>query len=437
MRHAVFWAALSISAVSFAQTPTTLTIAAVSNPDMVRLQQLSGEFTRQHPDIRLNWVTLDENTLRQQVTTDIATRGGRFDIVSIGTYEIPIWAKRGWLSRLDTMPADYDANDLLPGVRESQSVDGVDYAAPFYGESAFTYYRKDLFKEAGIEMPTAPSWDFIREAATRLTEENPDIDAVCLRGKPGWGENMATITAMANAHGARWFDEQWRPQFDSEPWARTLRTYVGLLKDFGSDDAAHLGFKENLERFQQGKCAIWVDATVAASVVTDPGQSSVADQVGFAQAPDAGMGKRSNWLWVWSLAIASDSSHQEAAKEFVAWATSKEYAALVAQTDGWNHAPPGTRASLYANTEYLKAAPYAPLVLQALESSHPDKPTVHPVPYQGIQYVSIPEFPGIATAVGSQFARVVAGSLSPEDALDRAQWVSTKVMERARFMSTP
>jgi len=84
-----------------AYADTTLTIATVNNGDMIRMQHLTDDFTKANPDIKLNWVTLEENVLRQKVTTDIATKGGQFDVLTIGTYETPIWAKKKWLVPLD------------------------------------------------------------------------------------------------------------------------------------------------------------------------------------------------------------------------------------------------------------------------------------------------------------------------------------------------
>ena len=75
---------------------------------MIDMQKLTDDFTKSNPDIKLNWVTLEENVLRQKVTTDIATKGGQFDIMTIGTYEVPIWGKKGWLVPLDNLGADYD-----------------------------------------------------------------------------------------------------------------------------------------------------------------------------------------------------------------------------------------------------------------------------------------------------------------------------------------
>ena len=421
-------------AASLAHAQTSITIATVDNDDMARMQALSADFTSTNPDIELNWVTLEENVLRQRVTTDIATNSGRFDVVTIGTYEVPIWAERGWLVPLDDMPDGYDVEDILPSIRAGLSMGGTLYAAPFYGESSFTMYRTDLFEKAGLEMPAEPTWDFIKEAAASITDKGNEVYGICLRGKPGWGENMALLTAMANSYGARWFDENWQPQFDSEAWANTLNDYLMLLNDYGPPDSASNGYRENLALFQDGKCGIWIDATVAASSVTNAGQSKVADSVGFALAPDSGLGKRSNWLWAWALAISAGSEKQEAAKRFVAWATSREYTELIAERDGWANVPPGTRASLYQNQAYLDAAPFAEMTLASIQTADPNDPTVADVPYTGIQYVAIPEFQSIGTAVGDRFSKSLDGSISSDEALANAQWVTGKVIERARFL---
>ena len=430
---ALLGAAALCAALPASAQDTTLTIATVANPDMERMRALSGAFTAENPDVALEWEVLDENTLRQRVTTDIAVGGGRFDVVTIGVYEAPIWAERGWLMPLDALPESYDVDDLLPTIRAGLSHEGTLHAAPFYGESSFTMYRTDLFEAAGLQMPDAPSWAFLSEAAAAI-DAMGEANGICLRGKPGWGENAALVTTMTGSYGARWFDEAWEPQLDGAEWVAAVKDYVALVTDHGPADAASNGYLETLALFQRGECAIWVDATVAASAVTDPEASTVADRVGFALAPDAGRGRRANWLWAWALAIPADSERQDAAARFVAWATSRAYAELVAAEAGWAAVPPGTRRSLYENPAYLEAAPFAELVLASIEAADPTDPHVADVPYEGIQYVAIPEYPGIGTAVGSQIAEALKGEISVEEALENAQWVAEKVIERARFI---
>ena len=424
-------AAIAISGMANAET---ITIATVNNGDMIRMQKLTDDFTKANPDIQLEWVTLEENVLRERVTTDIATKGGQYDVMTIGTYEVPIWAKQGWLLPLDNLGADYDVDDILPAIRGGLSMDGKLYAAPFYGESSMVMYRKDLMEKAGLTMPDAPTWEFIADAARKMTNRDEGINGICLRGKAGWGENMAFLTAMSNSFGARWFDENWTPQFDQPEWKQTLDFYVKLMNDAGPQGASSNGFNENLALFQQGKCGMWIDATVAASFVSNPKDSTVADKVGYALAPDNGLGKRGNWLWAWTLAIPAGTQKAEAAEKFIAWATSKDYLELVASKEGWANVPPGTRTSLYENPEYQKAAPFAKMTLDSINSADPTKPTVKPVPYVGVQFVAIPEFQGLGTTVGQLFSAALAGQMSVDDALAQAQNVATREMTRGGYI---
>ena len=423
--------ACAVAALSTAATAETLTIATVNNGDMIRMQGLTDDFTAKTGH-EVEWVTLEENVLRQRVTTDISTKGGQFDIMTIGMYETPIWAKNGWLVSLDDLPAEYDADDILPAMRGGLSLDGTLYAAPFYGESSMIMYRTDLMEAAGLEMPDAPTWEFVANAAREMTDKDNEIYGICLRGKAGWGENMAFLTATSNAFGARWFDEDWTPQFDSDAWNTTLNFYVDLLTDAGPPGASNNGFNENLSLFQQGKCGMWIDATVAASFVTNPTDSTVADKVGFALAPDTGLGKRSNWLWAWALGIPAGTAKEGAAKEFIQWATSKEYIELVAANEGWANVPPGARTSLYENPNYQEV-PFAKMTLESILSADPNNPTVDPVPYVGVQFAAIPEFAGIATQVGQEFSAALAGQQTVEEALAKAQALTAEEMEAAGY----
>ncbi len=423
--------ATALCAVSTATFADNLTIATVNNGDMIRMQGLTDDFTAKTGHT-VEWVTLEENVLRQRVTTDITTKGGAFDIMTIGMYETPIWGKNGWLVPLDDLSADYDVGDLLPAMAGGLSYEGTLYAAPFYGESSMIMYRTDLMEKAGLTMPEAPTWTFIREAAAAMTDRANDINGICLRGKAGWGEGGAFITAMSNSFGARWFDEEWNAQFDTQPWKDTLEFYVGMMSESGPAGYATNGFNENLSLFQQGKCGMWIDATVAASFVTNPKDSTVADKVGFALAPDNGLGKRSNWLWAWALAIPAGSQKVDAAKQFVEWATSKGYIELVASKEGWANVPPGARTSLYENPNY-QAVPFAKMTLDSILSANPNEPTVDPVPYVGIQFAAIPEFAGIATEVSQEFSSVYAGQQSIDEALAKAQSLTNDAMEAAGY----
>jgi sorbitol/mannitol transport system substrate-binding protein len=425
---ALLWIGLSAAG----QPPaTTLTIGTVNNGDMIVMQRLSKVFEKQHPEIRLDWVVLEENIFRQKATTDAATHGGQFDVVTIGPLETPIWGKRGWLLPLDEkLSASYDLNDLLKPIRDGASYGGKVYALPFYAESSLTYFRKDLFARAGLTMPAHPTYTDIARFAKALNHPESGVYGVCLRGKPGWGENIGFISTMANTFGGRWFDEHWRPQFDSPAWHDAIEFYVSLLQQYGPPGSSSNGFNENLTLFENGRCGMWIDATVAAGALSDPKQSLVAKTVGFASAPTAVTPRGAQWMWFWALAVPSASRHADAAVKFIEWATSKEYIRLVAADGGWLTVPPGTRRSTYEEPQYVAAAPFADLTYQSIMAADPLHPTRDPVPYTGIQCIVIPSFPTIGNQVGQLFAAALVGDMTVNEALKRAQAATERVQKR-------
>jgi sorbitol/mannitol transport system substrate-binding protein len=414
------------------QAATELVVATVNNGHMIEMQKLSKNFETANPDIKLKWVTLEEGVLRQRVTTDIATKGGQFDVMTIGMYETPIWGKKGWLQELKT-DAAYDVDDLLPAMRGGLSVDGKLFAAPFYGESSMLMYRKDLTDKAGVKFAERPTWTDIRDAASKIHDPKNGVYGICLRGKQGWGDNVAFITTMVNSFGGQWFDMGWKPQLESKPWKDAVTFYVDLLKNYGPPGSSANSFNEILALYNEGKCGMWVDATIAASFITDPKQSKVADKVAFAQAPSAVTSKGANWLWAWALAIPAGTKNADAAQKFISWATSKEYIQLVAKTNGWSSVPTGTRKSTYASADFQKAAKFAVAEKLAIDTANPSDSTLPKSPYVGVQFAAIPEFQAIGVAVGQQMSAALAGKTSVDDALKASQVAADREMKKAGY----
>ena len=425
--------ATALLAASSLASAETITIATVNNSDMIIMQKLSSQWEEATGN-ELEWVVLEENVLRQRVTTDIATGGGQFDIITIGSYEAPIWGSQGWLNGLDDLGDDYDYEDIFESVRNGLSHDGTLYAVPFYAESSFTFYRKDIFDAAGIEMPAQPTYDQMAEYAAKLHDPDNEVYGMCQRGKPGWGENMAFVGPMVNAFGGRWFDMDWNPQLTSEPWKAAVNWYVDNMNAYGPPGAASNGHNENRALFATGKCAMWVDATSAAGYIFNPNESQVADKTWFTAAPVQETDAGSGWFWSWSLGIPSSSGKVDAAKDFLKWATSKEYVTLVGESEGWVAAPPGTRQSTYANAAYIEAAPFAEVVRDSVANADITKSTKDPVPYVGIQYVAIPEFQGIGTQVGQSVAAALSGQMSVDQALEAAQAATERTMKQAGYI---
>jgi len=415
-----------------------LIVATVNNPDMVIMQGLSREFTAA-TGIHVDFVVLPENELRQKVTEDAGLGSGRYDVVTIGTYDTPIWGRNGWLASLEPFfarlgPAEraaYARDDLLPTIRAALSYNDAQYALPFYGESSMTFYRKDLFDRAGLVMPLRPTWDEIYRFAVRLRDRDRTYGIV-LRGLPGWGENLAPFNTIVNAFGGRWFDQGWNPTFNEPAMAEAWAFYKRLLVDAGEPNPTTDGYTECLAIMQSGKAAMWYDATVSAGALEAPG-SKVEGRIGYAFAPSAKKGN-TGWLWAWALAIESSSRHPEEAFRFLTWATGRDYVGLVGQRIGWARVPPGTRVSTYSNPQYLSAAPFAAMVLNAIQGADYERPTLLPVPYRGIQYVSVPEFQSLGETVSQLLAAYLTGHEPLEKALRESQEAALAVARKGGYL---
>ncbi len=415
-----------------AMAATEIVVATVNNGHMIEMQKQTKHFEAANPDIKVKWVTLEEGALRARVTTDIATKGGQFDVMTIGMYETPIWGKKGWLKELKT-DAKYDADDILPAMRNGLSVDGKMYAAPFYGESSMLMYRKDLADKAGMTVPSNPTWAQVKDLAAKIHDPKAGVYGICLRGKPGWGDNMALLTTLVNTSGGQWFDMKWKPQLESKPWKDAITFYVDLLTKYGPPGSANNSFNEILALYNEGKCGMWIDATIAASFITDPKQSKVADKVAFAQAPTMVTPKGANWLWAWALAVPAGTKNAAAAQKFIEWSTSKEYINLIGKEVGWGNVPTGTRKSTYTNENFLKAAKFAAAEKAAIDSANPNDSTLPKSPYVGVQFAAIPEFQAIGIAVGQQMSSALAGKTTIDKALKASQVAADREMKKAGY----
>jgi sorbitol/mannitol transport system substrate-binding protein len=415
-----------------ASADSELVIATLNNGHMIEMQKHTSKFEEANPGITVKWVTLEESVLRSRVTTDIATKGGQFDIMTIGMYETPIWGKKGWLAPLETSEA-YDADDIFPAIRNGLSHEGKMYAAPFYGESSMVMYRKDLTDKAGINLPEKPTWADMEQAVAAMHSPDDGVYGICLRGKPGWGDNMAFLSTLANTFGAQWFDMNWKPQLDSPEWEEAVTFYVDLMKKYGPPGSASNSFNEILALINEGKCGAWIDATIAASFVSDPAQSKVADKIAFAQAPVKKTARGANWLWAWALAVPASSTKVADATKFIEWATSKDYIKLIGETNGYGKVPTGSRASTYDIPEFKEKAVFADAELKAIFSANPEDSTLEKNPYTGVQFAAIPEFQAIGTAVGQQMAAALSGDKTVKEALKAAQVAADREMRRAGY----
>jgi sorbitol/mannitol transport system substrate-binding protein len=413
----------------------SINVLMVNNPQMVDLQQLTAEHFTQETGIRVNFSVLPENDVRDKISQEFSSQAGQYDVATVSNFEIPIYARSKWIAPMDEyIAADtaFDQDDILESMQKSlQGDDGKIYGQPFYGESSFLMYRKDVLDAAGIQMPAKPTWPQVAEIAAQVDGAEPGMAGICLRGQPGWGQVFAPLTTVVNTFGGTWFTEDWQAQVNVDGFVKATEFYVDLVREHGENGAPQAGFTECLNNIIQGNAAMWYDATSAAGSL-EAADSPVRGKMAYAPAPVVET-DNSGWLYAWAWGIQEASEKKDDAWKFVSWASSKEYEELVGQELGWSRVPAGKRASTYENPEYVKeAAAFAEPTRAAIESADPLNPGVQPRPAPGIQFVGIPEFPDLGTQVSQDVSSAIAGQMTVEEALDRGQELAEDVAERYR-----
>ncbi|MCW3064500.1 MAG: Various polyols transporter, periplasmic substrate-binding protein [Solirubrobacterales bacterium] len=413
----------------------SLNVAIVDNPQMKDIASLTPSLFTAKTHIKVNYTVLDEGTLREVTTRDVAAGGRQFDVAMIGMYEAPQFGKNGSLVDLTPQASSdtaYNLGDLIPSVKNGLSADGKLYAAPFYGESSFLMYRKDVLKAAGVTMPAHPTWPQVAAIARKVNK--PNMAGICLRGKPGWGDLGASLTTVLNTFGATWWSAKPdgtvdKAQVDQPAFKQALQFYVSLIHDAGEKDAANSSFNECLSQYKDGKVAMWYDATVAASNL-EASDSAVKGKSGYAPAPVVKT-PASGWLWSWALAIPKTTSKEALAWKYIAFATGPQYLkeAGAKIAGGWAAIPPGTRKSTYEIPQYKKAAAaFAQPTLTAMSEAPINNPGTTKRPgVPGVQYVGIPQFQDVGNQCTQEFSALIAGRESIDNALKNCQQVASQV----------
>ena len=410
-------------------------VLMVNNPQMIDLQRLTAaNFTRE-TGIAVNFTVLPENDVRDKISQEFSSQAGQYDVASLSNFEIPIYAKSKWIAPLDqyiNTDTRFDQNDILPPMTKSLTADdGKIYGEPFYGESSFLMYRKDVLDAAGIQMPAKPTWQQVAQIAAQVDGKQRGMRGICLRGQPGWGQIFAPLTTVVNTFGGTWFDKDWNARVDAPEFTRATKFYVDLVRAHGEAGAPQAGFTECLNDMVQGNVAMWYDATSAAGSL-EAADSPVKGKLGYVAAPVERTAS-SGWLYAWSWSIQQASRKKENAWKFISWASSRQYEELVGQQLGWSKVPAGKRASTYENPDYLKeASAFAKPTEDAISSADPRNPGVQPRPAIGIQFIDIPEFTDLGTQVSQYVSSAIAGQMSVDEALKRGQRLAEDVAERYR-----
>jgi sorbitol/mannitol transport system substrate-binding protein len=412
----------------------SISVLMVNNPQMVDLQKLTADNFTKQTGITVNFTVLPENDVRDKISQEFSSQAGQYDVATVSNFEIPIYAKSQWIAPMDDFiakDAAFDQADILKPMATSLSSDGKIYGQPFYGESSFTMYRKDVFEAAGLTMPEKPTWQQIADLAAQADGKQPGMKGICLRGQPGWGQVFAPLTTVVNTFGGTWFNADWTPGVNAPEFKEATQFYVDLVRAHGENGAPQAGFTECLNNMTQSSVAMWYDATSAAGSL-EADDSPVKGKIGYVAAPVVKT-PSSGWLYAWAWGIQQASKKQENAWKFVSWASGKDYEKLVGQQLGWSRVPAGKRSSTYEIPEYVQQAQaFAEPTQAAIEAADPNNPGVQPRPAPGIQFVGIPEFPDLGTQVSQDISAAIAGQITVDEALDKGQQAAEAVTAKYR-----
>ncbi|WP_020405821.1 ABC transporter substrate-binding protein [Hahella ganghwensis] len=408
---------LLIPAISARTLAVEIVVATVDNADMLNMKKLSSRFEEQNKDIRIRWKIVDESVLRLMQANDSKQGKSQYDVYTLGLFEAPIWGSKGRLSPVpDNFQSSKELTNWIPEILDGFKYGDNYYALPYYGESSITYYRKDVLEQYDLQIPMQPTWRDIEGTLEVLSRVSGGKKGkLCLRGKPGWGENIVILATMVNGFGGRWFDEDWQAVLTEKPWHDAIDFYLSVMEKYGLEQAWNNGYSENLQAFLNGQCDIWVDSTAAGGAVAS---GEIYPNVGYASAPMQITDKGTNWLWSWGFAVPKGSTKKEAAWRFVKWATSDDYHQLVETHYGIAQVPPGTRYTLYRNPSYREYARFADITLEAIESADFDAPSVKPVPYRGIQFIQVEEFQQIGNFVGKKLSEMLKQALDDGESVN-------------------
>jgi sorbitol/mannitol transport system substrate-binding protein len=411
--------------------PVTVNVAFPNNPISQALAKITAEKYKVE-GVTVNVAVLPENDLRQKLTTEASTGGTTYDIFVFGPYEAQTWAKNKWLEDMEPYfkaqtperLSWYDRPDQIQGMVHSLAVDGKSYAMPFYGESSFIMYNKELFAAKGLTMPDHPTWDQIYDLAKKIHDPAKGIVGMTMRGAPGWGMSGAPFVTMVNAFGGQFYDMKWKATVDTPEQRAAWQMYKNILRDAGQQDILAYTYNECIALMKSGKCGIYYDATSIAPPL-ESADSPVKGKVGYAFAPREKLQKNTAWLWNWAMGLNPKSSeaNKKAAFDFILWATSKDYIKMSLEMDpSGASTPPASRSSTYKLPAYA-VVPYAKMTLETLQTMDFNHPTLNPAPYVGLQYIAIPEFADIGTKMTQNLADYVVDKISLDQAIKNTQQV--------------
>lgn len=342
--------ASSVAPSSAAAKPfagTTLRVVGANHPWAEAIKPLLADFEAK-TGMKVNLELYGEDQLNQKLTTEFTAGNSDIDVfMQRPLQEAKVMAQNNWYVDLNKYvkdpaktPADYAFDDLMAGAVGTEMVGTVLTGIPIVTEQEVLYYRKDLLEKAGLKVPK--TLDELKVAAEKLTDKKNEVYGFVARGQRS--PAVTQFSSFLYSFGGDWFDLNTRKATLDTPEAiAAFKFYGDLLRNYGPPGVTNMSWPQAVAIFAQGKAAMYTDANSIYANLLDPAKSAVADKTGVAVFPAGPKGQIMYNVTSWGLSIGAQSKKQDAAWEFVKWATSKEIM-LKTQGDG---AVPGSRTSVW------------------------------------------------------------------------------------------
>lgn len=373
-------------------------------------KQLAGLETA--TGIKVGWEILYEDQFRQKLPLTLRSDPGAVD----GFFTLPSWdaaafARAKWYQPLDqfirsdlTSP-DWELADFFPNILKIHSAGGEQVGIPITIELQTLFFNKAMSQAKQITVPR--TLDEMLAAAKALDDRKNGIAGYVTRGDGV--QAVYTVAPFLFAYGGRWLDEKGDPELGSQAFISALKFYGEILRAAGPANIVGMQWKSSYPLFQQGRAAMFSDATNFLAYFKDPNQSKIVDQIGIAPLPAGPAGSHSTVI-SWGPAIAASSKKKEAAWYVIQYLTSKAMSAAATEA---THLPP-SRQSVYNSDVFIKSVPadMVEAVKQGIPNAVPNgaNPLVVPVPE-------------VRAAIGSAIVAVLQGGNAEKAANDAQKQV--------------
>ena len=317
----------------------SLTIGLNKHPFTESLLPLIPQF-RALTGIRIEYLILPEQEYFTKLVADLSQQRGEFSVIMTGPMRSWQYVPAGWILPLDPFLADprltdaawFNQGDLFPGLLSANRWNGETgggvgqgslWAIPVLSETYSMAYRKDIFEQHNIKVPT--TLEEMAEAA-RAVKRAANIPGIVARGAPNVG-SVATgfISGLKSYTDGQWaeLDRNMRSTLHDPRSVKYTETWVDMVRDAGPPNWANMQWYDAMEAFTAGQAGMICDADFFAASYEDTTKSKVAGKVGYALIPPGPAGKTYAGMWTWGLGMSKATRSREAAWLFIQWATAQ------------------------------------------------------------------------------------------------------------------